>query len=475
MKINIKKIAIVSIIALTWGCQASKITLKEANQNMPDQYANSEIDSTNIVDINWREYFDDSLLTALIDTALNNNQELNIVLQELEISKSEVLEKSGEYLPFLKVGVGSEVEKAGRYTRDGAVEHELDIRPEKEFPEPLGNFIINATASWEVDIWKKLHNAKNAAELRYLASSEGKNFLVTQLIAEIAESYYELIAMDNLLEIIHRNYDIQKEALKKASLLKENAKVNQLAVNRFEAQLLNTENQQYDILQKIVETENHINFLVGRYPQVIPRSSSGLMKIKLDTLQAGLPAQLLLNRPDIRQAELMISANKLDVKVARADFYPSLDLKAGLGFQAFNPKFLFNPESLIFNIAGELMAPLINRRAIKAKFNMASAAQVQSVYDYEQTLLSAYLDVINQLAKLNNYNESFIVKQKEVDILEESVKISNSLFKYAKADYVEVLLTQEEVFDAQMELVEIQINQLQTKVQLYRALGGGWK
>lgn len=444
---------------------------------MPEQYA-VQIDESTQVDvaqIDWRDYFDDDALAALIDTALINNQELNIVLQELVVSQNEVLEKSGEYLPMVRAGAGLGTEKAARFTRDGAVEHSLEIDEGKEFPEPLSDFQFGAIASWEVDIWRKLRNSKDAAQLRFLAANEGKNFLVSNLIAEIAASYYELMALDNLQDIINENASIQAEALRKVKIQKKNAKANQLAVNRFEAQLLKTKNLQFDIRQKIVETENRINFLVGRYPTAITRKSENFMSMEVDSLAAGIPAQLLTNRPDIRQAELALQAANLDVKVARADFFPTVDISAGVGFQAFNPSFLLDPESLLFHLMGDLTAPLINKKAIRARYNMASAQQVQAVFQYEQTLLNAYTDVLNQLAKMENYASSYQTKAGEVDILNESVSIANSLFRYAKADYVEVLLTQEEALEAKMELVETKLQQLEAKVEIYRALGGGWQ
>ena len=473
---NLRYISYLSfILVFFWGCRVPQIAMEEANKEVPETFSPDLVDTVNVANVDWREYFDDDQLIALIDTALQNNQELNIVLHEIEISKNEILERSGEYLPFVDIGLGSGLEKPGRFTPAGAVEHTLEVEPGREFPDPLGDFIVGATASWEVDIWRKLRNARDAAELRYLANTQGKNFLVTQLIAEIAESYYELMALDNLLQIINQNLVIQADALKKAELLKNNAKATQLAVNRFKAQLINTQNQQYAILQKRVETENRINFLIARYPQPIDRNSTSFINLELDSIQAGIPAQLLQNRPDVRQAEYELRAFNLDILSARANFYPSLDLKAGVGFQAFNPAFLLNPESILFNLAGDLVAPLINRKAITARYNMASAAQVQSVYHYQQTLLNAYVDVQNQLMKLQNYSNSFDTKKREVELLNESVRVANNLFRFAKADYVEVLLTQEEALDAQMELVEAKLHQVHAKVQIYRALGGGWQ
>ena len=471
-------LAISSILltALLSSCNAPKIKLREASNNLPERFTPaSSTDDDGIASINWRNYFEDPLLVALIDTALHNNQELNIVLQELVISQNEVLEKSGEYLPFVNASAGAGTEKSGRFTREGAVEHSLLLEEDRPFPEPLSDFQFGAVASWEVDIWRKLRNNKDAAELRFVAANEGRNFLISNLIAEIGSSYYELLALDNLLTIINNNVAIQEEALRKVRIQKENAMANQLAVNRFEAQLLNTQNLQYHIRQQIVETENRINFLVGRSPATISRNAAGFMELQIDSIQAGVPAQLLQNRPDIRQANYQLRAANLDVSVVRADFYPMLDISAGLGFKAFNPSFLLDPESAVFNLAGDLIAPLVNKKAIRARYNMASAAQIQAVYQYEQTVLNAYTDVLNQLAKLQNYSNSFSTKEREVEILSESVDIANNLFRYAKADYVEVLLTQEEVLDAKMELVETKLQQLLAKVAIYRALGGGWQ
>lgn len=469
----------VSLIALVIlvGCASVRITSKEVTNVVPETFAKTlvEQDSITAANISRRAYFKDDLLIALIDSALMKNQELNIILQEIESSRSEVLEKKGEFLPTVRVGTAVGADKSGRYTRNGAVEHNMDIAPNLEFPEPLGDYVIGAKASWEIDIWRKLRNARDAAEFRYLAQEEGKNFLVTQLIAEIASAYYELLALDNQLEIINNNVIIQTDALKKVRLQKDNARATQLAVNRFEAQLLKTTNLQFEIRQRIITTENRLNFLTGRYPQAIARNPSFFLLSEVDSIRIGVPAQLLLNRPDIRRAENELQAANLDVKVARANFYPNLSISSDLGFQAFNPRFLLNPKSIAYNAFGDLMAPLINKKSIQAQYSMASACQIQAVYSYEQTLLIAYTEVLNELNKLDNYSKSLAVKSEEVEILNSSIQIANSLYQNARADYVEVLLTQEEVLNAKIELVEVKLNQLLAKVNMYRALGGGWQ
>ena len=472
-KIIYRSVVFIFLCTAITGCKTQQQALKTESKVVPAGF-NELSDSTSLAKLNWKEYFGDENLVALIDTALSRNQELNITLQEIEISKNEVRARKGEYLPFAGIRAGAGVEKVGEYTRNGAVEKNLEIKPETKFPEPLPDYMVGLFASWELDVWKKLRNSKKSAALRYLASVEGRNFMITNLIAEIANSYYELIALDNLLDIVQQNIKIQTDALEIVKQQKDAAKLTQLAVNRFEAQLLNTKGLQYDILQRRVETENRINFLTGSFPKAIRRSPAGFNDIALDSAHVGIPSQLLNNRPDIRQAELQLAAAKLDVKVARANFYPSFAITAGAGFQSFNAAYLITPESMLYNLAGDLMVPLINRNAIKATYNSATARQAQEVYNYERTVLNAYVDVVNQLSKVENFSRSFDTKSKEVEILTQSVVISNSLFRSARADYLEVLLTQREALESRMELIEIKVRELNARVNIYKALGGGW-
>ncbi len=472
----IRNLALITVLSLAIGCKSTEAIMMKENRNVPASFSNETVkDSTNSADLNWKQLFSDPNLIALIDSALKNNQELNITLQSIELERNEAKARKGEYLPFAGVRAGAGVDKAGRYTREGAVEEQLEIEPGKKFPEPFSDFSVSAFFSWELDIWGKLRNAKKAASARYLGSIEGKNFMITQLVSEISSSYYELLAFDNQLEIIKRNVEIQENALIIVKQQKDAARVSQLAVNRFEAQLLNTKNRQFEIQQNIVETENRINFLVGRFPQPVVRNAAMFEDSTLDSIYMGVPEQLLVNRTDVRKAEQELYATKFNVRSARAGFYPSISLNANVGFQAFNPAVWFNPYSLIYNVFGDIMAPLLNRNAIQANFNSAKARQIQAVYEYQQTILKAYIEVKNQLSSIQNYTNSFNTKSREVELLNNSVLISTSLFSSARADYMEVLLTQREALESKMELIEIKLKQMNSKIFMYKALGGGWK
>jgi NodT family efflux transporter outer membrane factor (OMF) lipoprotein len=456
------------------SCRAPQLSHQVENKNVPVAY-NTPRDSANTARVKWKDFFTDANLIALIDTALKNNQELNIMLQEIRVSNYEVMARKGAYLPMVGLQGGAGVEKTARYTRNGAVDATTNIDPAQKNPDLLPDFLLAANVTWEVDIWKKLRNARKSAIYKYLSTTEGKNFMVTNLVAEIATSYYELMALDNQLMILKNNIEIQQNALEIVKLEKVAARVTELAVKRFEAEVLKNQSRQYAILQSITETENRINFLVGRFPQPVARSSQGFNELAPDTIHSGIPTQLLENRPDIRQAEMDLLSAKLDVKVARANFYPSLIISGIAGYEAFNPKFLLNPESMILAAAGQLVAPLINRNAIKAVYYSASSRQVQAVYNYERTILNGYVEVANQLANINNLRQSYALKAQQVQALTQSITISTNLFKSARADYMEVLLTQRDALEARFELVETKMQQMNARVNVYRALGGGWR
>ena len=468
-----RNIIIVFICIAFANCKAPAI-IESDKKPVPDSWNNSH-DTTNISCVQWADFFSDKLLISLIDTALKNNQDLMIALQEIEVARNEIGFRQGQILPKAFASAGPGLEKVGRYTSQGAGDASTEITPGKPVPEWLPDYRVAAYANWEVDIWKKLHNAKKAAVSRYLATIEGKNFVQTNLVAEIANSYYELLALDNQLDIVRESIRLQKNAFEIVKVQKQAAVVNELAVKKFEAEVLNSQNLEYEILQKIRESENKINFLLGRYPQPITRDKSAFENSLHKEIKAGIPSQLLVNRPDIKQAELELSAARLDVRAARAEFYPSLNISAALGFQAFKPSYLVKfPESLLFSMVGDLAGPLVNKKGIQAEFNKANARQVQAMYNYERTVLNAFIEVSNELSNISNLDQMYNLKLREVDTLIRSIDISNDLFKSARADYLEVLITQRDALASKLELIETKKRQFNAITNIYRSLGGGW-
>jgi multidrug efflux system outer membrane protein len=463
------------ICSTVYSCKTPGIPALTANRPLPESFGNS-LDTTNISNVPWKKFFKDKNLVNLIDTALKNNQELLITLQDIEMARNDVGVRTGTLLPTVGIHAGAGIEKVGRYTSQGAGDASTEIVSGKAVPDALSDYTIAATANWEVDIWKKLRNAKKAAITRYLSSLEGRNFVLTNLIAEVANSYYELQALDSQMAIVKQTIQLQQNALAIVKVQKEAARTTELAVQKFEAEVLASRSLEFETLQDIKETENKINMLLGRFPQDIQRDQSNFLNIIPAPVNSGVPSQLLANRPDIKQAELELAAAKLDVKVAHAEFYPSLDISASLGLQAFKPNYLFRfPESVLYTLAGDLAGPLINRSAIKAEFKTANARQLQAMYNYERVIVNAYMEVSNQLSKINNLEKSYGLKSQQVDALNRSIGFSNDLFRSNRIDYFEVLMTQRDALQSKLELVETKKEQLNAVVNVYTNLGGGWR
>lgn len=484
-------LAMVATVGLALqGCTArglgpKRLPTKEPVTTLPEDFRPakpgvktlpSETDGDNVARIQWRDFFTDPHLIGLIDVAIANNKEINILLQRITAVQTEIQARRGEYLPFVNVGADAGTDRVGEHTRNGAVESGLTLPGGEPFPRYLGDYRFGLSASWEIDAWKKLRNAKKVAVFEYLASQEGRNFLVTNLVAEVARSYFELLALDNQLENLDQNIAIQRDGLAMVQQLKAYARSNTLAVNRYEAEVAKNLARRYSIAQEIVVVENQINLLLGRTPQPIERSSGSFMDFEPRTLVSGVPSDLLQNRPDLRQAELELKAAELNIDVARKAFYPRFELRAGLGLESSTlGKLMKTPESIAMSLIGGMIAPLVNKRALQARHRAANARQIEVAYEYEQRIIKAFTEVANQLSNIENLSESFRHKHDQVDLLVESIDVATQLFRSARAEYLEVLLVQREVLEAKSELIETKQAQVLAMVNLYRALGGGWR
>lgn len=456
------------------SCKVPQLMVATPTATLPAAYLGAT-DTSNAAKIAWKPFFNDPQLIALIDTAIHNNLDVLMTAQEIEIAKSKVRLASGKLLPSVNAGFGAGVEKVGRYTSQGAGDASADITPGQGVPDNLTNIQFGFQAGWEADVWGKLKNAKKSAYTNYLSSIEGKKWVTTNLIAEVANSYYELVGLHAQLNIINESIVLQNKQLEVVKSQKEAAVVTELAVKQFEAMVYNAENLKFNLLQNITETENKINLLLGRYPQKI-EVNEGFTQALPAALAIGIPSQLLKNRPDIQQAALALTASKLDVKVAEAEFYPSVNLSAGLGLNAFKAKYLFrSPESIMYSLLTDVAGPLINKSAIQAEFASANALQIEAAYQYQKTILNGFVEVANQVSNVQNLQSSYQIKSKEAAALASSVDVSAELFKYAKANYLEVLTAQREALSAKLDLVDIKKQQYSAITNLYKSLGGGWQ
>jgi NodT family efflux transporter outer membrane factor (OMF) lipoprotein len=440
---------------------------------LPDSFA-GETNGENSACLPPAAFFNDPTLTSLFDQALANNQQLLILAENIRIANNEVLRRRGAYLPMVSLGTRASLNKYSYNTLEGADNLQNVPANAASFPTPLPDFMAAADVSWQIDIWRQLRNSRDAAALRFLGTRDGWNYVVTRLLADVAENYYQLMALDKQLETLDRTIALQDQSLEIAKARKAAARDTELAVQRFQAEVRKNQSQKLIIAQEIIEAENRINFLCGRYPQPVERNSAGFIDLNLPTLNLGFPSQLLGNRPDIRQAERALAAAGLDVRVARANFFPKLIMTADVGWDAFNPRYLFiTPESLIYGVAGGLVAPVVNRKAIQADYMNANATQLQALYDYQRTVLNAFTEVINRVAKVRNYSISIELKKQQLESLETAVSVASNLFQNARVEYLDVLISQRDRNEARMVLLDTKREQLSAVVNTYQALGGG--
>lgn len=468
-------VSIVIITAFSFACKnySTKISLKQ--EPIPATFG-TKSDSISSANISWRKFFTDPDLIKLIDLALTENQDLKIAIQKIEMANASVRGSRGLLFPQVNINAGAAQRKYGLYTMDGAGNISTYITPGQIVPIHLPDYVIGVQSSWEADIWGKLRNQKKSAKAMVLASVEAKKLIESNLVAGIATAYYNLCALDLEMDIINATIQKQEEALEVISLQKEAARANELAVQQFKAQLLNSKALEAELKQEIIENENLINLLIGRFPQSITRNKYILMNNVSTEISEGIPSQLLTNRPDVREAEYLLLATKCELKSAKAAFFPVLNISAGIGFQAFDPSFLFlSPQSMAYSAVGSLVAPLVNQSAIRARFKLAKASQIAAMYNYQKVILNAFAEVLNELNNLKNLQEINNLKTEQNEILTLSVQTARELYRTARASYLDLLVAQQNSLQTNLELINTHKRQKIARVNIYRALGGGWR
>lgn len=456
---------LLALLVLLSACVPSLPRREHTAMELPKEYlqAESSPEAQMLADKVWSQFFTEPRLVGLIDTAVKNNQELAMLEQEISVANNEIMARHGEYQPKVSGQAAGGVEKAERFSS-------ADANGPTRFAH--AGLVMN----WEVDIWKKLRNATKAAYLRYLAGIEGRRYVVTNLVAEISYTYYELMSLDNQLRAVQDYVEVVAKVKNMVDLQRQAGRTTSLGVKRFEAEVAKNRAREYDLKQRIAIAENRLNLLLGRFPQPIERDPSRYLETAFSEIQTTVPVKLLENRPDIRQASLNLEARKLDVEVARARFYPSLTIDATVGYEAFNSEhFDGTPVSLAYGLVGGLTAPLLNRKAIEASYRSANDLQIQAVFNYEFTLLQAFTEVTNQIIKVKNLRSRYEMKQQELKALKDSIQVSNVLFKAGRIEYIDVLLTQRDYLEAEISLLEVKQTQLEATIGLYKAMGGGWR
>ncbi|HCL05288.1 MAG TPA: RND transporter [Chitinophagaceae bacterium] len=465
-------------ILVMLGCTVPKSTQSFKALALPGTYQGSK-DTSRLVNMNWQTFFQDTALLDLVEEALQNNFDLQKALQRISMAKAQMNIAANARLPMLEAVASAGFTKYGKYTIDGVGNFDTNLSPniskEQRIPVITPDLFLGLKSTWELDVWGKLNDRKKAAFAKVLASEKERQWLVTQLVAQVADMYYELIALDSEMEILQKNIYLQEDALSVVRIQKAGGRANELAVQQFEAQLYNTKSFLAVIKQSIVKTENQLNQLLGRLPQPVKRKGSVFNLKTGSAVKTGVPSDLLLNRPDIRAAELKLMAAGAELSASRKSFLPSFNITPYLGFHSFNAAQMITPGSIAYGLMGSMTGPVWNRGRLKGMLKEAEAQRAETWYEYQQTLLKAFQEVTTSMGAVINNEEVYELKKKQALTLESAVVTARELYVTGYASYLEVITAQQGSLESQLQSVLTYKTLLQSQIDLYRSLGGGWQ
>ena len=453
-KQNISKLIIVLIASvLLQSCFVAK-DYKTPEVKTTDLYRTDKaLDSTTIASISWDKLFTDTYLNEYIKEGLTNNYDVQIALESLKAAEASMKQSKTGNIPTL--------------TGNASWLHQ-----EYKDSDNYNQYELSGALSWEADIWGKIRSNKRAAVASYLQTVSVQQAIETQIVASIASTYYQLLALDAQVKIAEKTLINRNESIETIKALKDAGSVNEVSVKQTEAQKYATEIILKDLKYNVKIVENTLCILLGRSPSTIARNTFEAQEITADIV-VGVPALLLSNRPDVIAAELNFRRSFELTNVARSNFYPSLTVNASGGFQNIELEDWFNTKSLFASVLTGLTQPIFNQRKIKTNYEIAQANQQKAYLEFKQTLLLAGKEVSDVLADYKNETEKLTIRKNQLEVLTQAADYSDELLQYGMVNYLEVLTAKDNALNTELAYVTNKYNQMDAIITLYRALGGG--
>lgn len=452
------------------GCKVGK-DYQRPQVELPQQFnSQSFADTSSIADITWKDFFADATLRDLITRGITYNNDLQIAIKRIDISQAQVKQAKMLQLPEVNLQVSGQINRPSDNSLNGL---STSTFLGKSYVE---NYQVLASISWEADIWGKIRRQKETTLAQYLQTQEAAKAVQTQIVASIAQGYYNLLMLDRQLTIARNNLILNDSFVNVTRILRDGGVVTTLAVRQAEAQKQTTELLIPQLQQDIALQENALQLLTGQLPGTIARTAT-LNDIAIpQTLSTGLPVAMVSRRPDVRTNEMALVMANAQVGVAQANMYPALNITAGGGLESFKGSNWFNIPGSLFGLAtGAIAQPIFRRRQLKTQFEVAKIEREQAVIQFRQSVLQATGEVSNALVQVEKLKEQRVLAGNQVDTLKEAVGNAQLLFKSDMANYLEVITAQTNALQAELNLAAIQRSQLGAVVELYRSLGGGWK
>jgi outer membrane protein, multidrug efflux system len=451
------------ILALA-GCAVGPNYHRPAT-NAPKSFRNDQGGATNSLgELPWWQVFHDETLQDLIRTALTNNYDLRIAVTRIEQSRAVARETRAQFFPQLNYAA-----LAGKGKNVGA----------GNAPSPTGVtggvVAVDANASWEIDLWGRIRRLNESARAQLFATEESRHDLMTSVIAQVAQEYFQLLAQEAQLEVAKNATNSFGQSLKIFSQRLQGGVASKLETSSAEALMHSTAANIPEIERQIVMTEDGLSVLLGQNPERILHGNSSLEKQRPPDVPAGLPSVLVTRRPDIREAEQQLRSANAQVGVAEADFFPQLNLTGLLGQVSPELSAFTSGGATAWGIAGNLAGPIFHGGQLRAQYRQAKAVREQFLLQYQNRVLRAFQEISDALIS----KEKLAVEQAEqasaVNAYEVALDMAMKRYQSGNASYFEVLQQQQQLFPAQTALIQTQLNQLIAVIQLYRALGGGWQ
>jgi multidrug efflux system outer membrane protein len=424
----------------------------------------TEVSTNSFADLPWWQVFHDNNLQNLIRVALTNNYDLRIAVTRVGQARAVAAEARAGFFPQLNYAA---VAGSGQNVADN-------------MPSPTGTrgsvFAADASASWEVDLWGQIRRLNESARAQFFASEEARRDVMISLIAQVAQNYFQLLALDRELEIARDTTNSFGESLKIFNERLQGGVASKLETSSAEALMDSAAATIPELEEQIALQEDQLSVLLGQNPGATLRGNSSLEKQMAPEVPAGLPSALLERRPDIREAEQQLRSANAQVGVAVADFFPQLNLTGLFGEASSDlATFTSGGGDVAWGLAAGLTGPLFHGGQIRAQYAQARAVREQFALQYQAAVLGAFQEISDALISREKLAAARTHESRAVDAYKEAVKISMERYKLGNADYYEVLQEQQLLFPAENSLVQTQLNQLLAVVQLYRALGGGWE
>lgn len=470
-----------------FGVQGCKVGKKyvQPELDLPETYRGDTIayfaDTISIGRIDWRTFFQDTILKDLIDSALVNNNDMRTALLNIEIADQQVRQNRANFLPSAEARIAS----ANRQWRSRDF---ISAPPSKyygdggrDLPENmyvlLSQFGTDISFSWELDIWGKIRNRQDMVVADYLETHEARKAVQTDLIARVAMGYFNLLMLDAKIEVAKRNVQLNDSTLQIIKLQYEAGEITALAIQQTESQRLLAASLVPELEQEIALQENALRVLAGEMPARIGRGNSfNELLDDANDISLGTPVEVIRNRPDIRSAELQLISANANANVQQAMRYPALTIGGTLGVNAMLPKNWFNiPGALLGGIAGDITAPIFQNRQLKTQYEIARLERDQAEIGLQQKVLEAVGEVSDAVITVGKQREQLEFAEQRVSNSALAVRNAGLLFKSGYASYLEVITAQSNALDSDLALVELRQQYLASYIDLYRSLGGGWR